>query len=420
MFTSADATTSPSGAAVPVGFTLFDVNAVANDEITEAIILGSVTDRQDNLWPMDSSQPSPTDLKAVYNQSDYSSVSRFFTTSIPFGTDTGILRAIALRLNSSLGCETVPYTDLPSSCYEDPSESSMPLARHAVRTCVLGDFTWTGGQDRRDISENYWFDFRVNDSTKASSTTTANGSPVQADEGPSFRHHCQQNTTIAYFEPPNYWNNHTVRDIIDISATDTHYQTGPNIPLQPPTLNSYTPIQGPLLTSISAIFGNKTSQTLVNPITTIVSNPLTCYQLSPPFTSLLPFLATTLNISTALPSTSPCGDATLSSYLSHWLQAFSNPDTLTAALTIADIYTSRAMLAPSSSASTAANSSYQSTTPNSAKIFASPGLQIQKVQIPFPAMVLISVLMLIQLVGLWGLAVYASCYRVEMGEVDGG
>ncbi len=416
MFTSADATASPSGAAIPVGSTLFDINSVSNNEIIEETISGSVTDRQDNLWPMDSSQPSPTDLEALYNQSDDSSVPRFFITSIPVGTDTGILRAIALRLNSSLSCENVLYTDLPSNCEEDPSESSIPLANHTVRTCVSSEeYELLVGQDRLDISEDYWFDFQANDGTKASSKASTNGSPAQADQGPNSFHHCQQNTTLAYFEPPNYWNNHTVRDIINISATNTHYQTGPNTRLQPPILNSNMSTPSPLLTSILAMFGDDTFQTFSN-ATTIVSSPLTCSQLYPPFTSLLPYFATILNISTAIPPPSHCEDDTLSTYL---LQAFSNPEILAAALRITNFYTSQAMLDPSSSASTTTDSSYQNSTPNSAEIFASPGLEIQKMHVPLPAMVLISVLMLIQLAGLWGLAVYTSYYCIEMGGVDG-
>ncbi len=412
VFTSADATASPSGAAIPVGSTLFNISSVADDEISEAIIPGSVNDLQDNLWPMDSSQPFPTDLKALYNQSNNTSVPRFFTTSIPVGTDTGILRAIAPRLNSSLSCETVLYKDLPFSCYEDPSESPIPLAKRAVRVCVTGKFNSSAG---RDISEDYWFNVQVNDSTKASSAASANDYPVQMDQGQNFSQHCQQNTTLAYFEPPNHWNNHTTRDIIEISATDTQYQTGPNFPLHPPTFNAHFPTPGPLLISIFALFGNTT---LINTATTTDSNPLTCFQLYRPSTSVISSLATVLNISSPMPPQFHCTDATLSAYLSSWLQAFSNPDTLTAALTITNFYISKAMLDPSSSASTIPDSSYQNPTPNSAIIFASLGLEIQKIHIPFPAMVLISVLMLIQLVGLWGLAVYARYYRMEMGEGD--
>ena len=405
VFTSADATASPSGAAFPVGSTLFNISSVANNAVGKATIPGDVYDLQDNLWPMDSSQPFPTDFKALYNQSNNTSVPRFFTTSIPVGTDTGILRAIAPRLSSSLSCETVLYSELLSSCYEDPSESSIPLAKYAVRICVFGNFSAS--------SEDYWFNVHVNDTTEASSADSASESPVHLDQGHNFSQHCQQNTTLAYFEPPNYWNNHTIRDIIDISATDKQYRTGPN---QPPTLNSQMPIPGPLLTSIFAIFGN---DTLNNAATTMDSKPLTCSELRLPFTSVLTSLAAILDISTAIPPQSLCTNATLSAYLNKWLQAFSNPDVLTAALTITNFYVSQAMLDPSSSASPTTGYSYQNTTSNSATIFASLGLEIQKVQIPFLVMVLISVLMLIQLVGLWGLAVYASCCYTEVRERGG-
>ena len=417
-FTSADATALPSGTASPIGSTLFDLDSVANNKISEVTISGGVNDLQGNLWPTDSSQPFLTDLKALYNQSYNSSVPRFFTTSLPVGTDTGILRAIALRLNSSLSCEAVLDTDWPSNCYEDSSQSSIHLAEHTVRICVSGDFNASSGEDRRDISENYWFNFQVVNDTNASSRASANGSSVQADRGYNFGHHCQQNTTLAYFELPNYWNNHTVQDIINVSAIKTQYQAAPNIPAQPPTLNSNMPTPGFLLTSLFALFGNNTFQPLINAPTTMVSNPLTCAQLRPPFTSLLPYLATILNISTPIPSPAQCTDAVLSNYLHKWLQAFSNPDTLAPALTITNLYISQAMLDPSSAASTTTNSSNQNPTPHSATIFASRGLEIQKLHIPLPAMVLISVLMLIQLVGLWGLAIYASCYGAERGEGD--
>ena len=404
VFTSADATASPSGAAIPVGSTLFNISSFANTEMNEAAIPRSVDDLRNNLWPIDSSQPFPTNLKALYSQRNNTSVARFFTTSIPVRTDTGILRAIVPRLNSSLSCETVLYSDLPSSCYEDSSERPIPLAKHSVRTCVIDNFTLPMSQHGQNISEDYWFNIQVNES------------PVQMDQGQKFSQHCQQNTTLAYFEPPNYWNNHTIQDIIDISATDTQYQTGPNIPHQPPTLNSSMPTPGPLLASIFAIFG---SDILINGATTMDSNPLNCSQLRLPSTSVLSSLATILNISTPLPSQTHCTDKILSAYLSKWLQAFSNPDTLTPALTITNLYISQAMLDPSSYTSTTTDSSSENPTPNSTTIFASPGLEIQKMHIPFPAMVLISVLMLIQLGGLWGLAVSASYYRTETGEADG-
>lgn len=417
-FTSADATASPSGAAFPVGSTLFDLDFVANNEISEATMSGSVNDLQGNLWPMDSSQPLPTDLKALYNPSHKSSVPRFFTTSIPVGTDTGILRAIALRLNSSLSCEAVLDTDLPSNCYEGPAKNSTDLAERTVRICVSGDFNATAGEYRQDIFEDFSFNFQVINDMKASSVASANGSPVQADQAYNFSHHCQQNTTLAYFELPNYWNNHTVQDIIDVSATETKYQTGPDITTQLPTLNPHMPTPGLLLTSIFALFGNDTFQPLINAPMTMVSNPLTCAQLRPPFTSLLPYLVTLLNISVPIPSPSQCINATLSNHLHKWLQAFSNPDTLTAALTITNLYISQAMLDPSSSTSRTTSSSNQNATHRSTTIFASRGLEIQKLHISFPAMVLISVLMLIQLVGLWVLAVYASYYSTEMGDRD--
>ena len=415
-FTSADATASPSGAAFPVGSTLFDLDFVTNDEISEAIISGSGNDLRGNLWPIDSSQPFLTDLKALHNQSHKSSIPRFFTTSIPVGTDTGILRAIALRLNSSLSCEAVLHTDFPSNCYEGPAKNSTYLAEHTVRICVSGDVESPTGEYRRDILEDYWFNFQAINDTTASSVATANRYPVQADQAYNFNHHCQQNTTLAYFELPNYWNNHTVQDIINVTATGMKYQTGPNIPTQLPTLNSSMPTPGFLLTSIFALFGKNTFQPLINAPTTMVSDPLTCSQLHPPFTTLLPYLATVLNITAPPPLPSQCTDTTLSNHLHKWLQAFSNPDTLTAALTITNLYISQAMLDPSSSTSrTTSSSSNQNATPHSATIFASRGLEIQKLQIALPAMVLISVLMLIQLVGLWVLAVYASCYGAEMG-----
>ena len=64
-------------------------------------------------------------------------------------------------------------------------------------------------------------------------------------------------------------------------------------------------------------------------------------------------------------------------------------------------------------------SSHSATANDNATVFTSPGLEIQKVHIPFTAMVIISVLMLFQLGGLWGLAIYASCYGTEMVEGDG-
>lgn len=74
----------------------------------------------------------------------------------------------------------------------------------------------------------------------------------------NFTYHCISNSTLAYFEPPNYWNNHQVQDVVDLGAKDTHHLTGSNTEASQGNLTYHITSSGPFLASINAIFGKNT------------------------------------------------------------------------------------------------------------------------------------------------------------------
>ena len=112
-----------------------------------------------------------------------------------------------------------------------------------------------GSRDRQDLSEDLYLDL---------SQSSAN-----------ITYHCGINTTIGYFELPNYWNNHNAGELLSKWPNKSIYQDGfftqnsstdgAQNDLDKPVLGAHkkarrsaTSGQGPMMISALAIFGSGT------------------------------------------------------------------------------------------------------------------------------------------------------------------
>lgn len=391
-----------------------------------------------------------TDFQAFYSQpQEPSTIDRrtsftppaFFTSSIPVGTDTGILQALALRLNSSLKCEEIQHSNFPASC-----DGTAPFARNysnadlsearadhyggpifTFRVCTPGNSGWVPGETRQEISEDLYMDLQFSRSPAEHNFYNAKIDTVASTIN-NFSYHCTTNSMLAVFEAPNYWNGHQVQDVIDLGPKNAKHPTGPNTLSKPEIPRDPLTSPGPFLTSILAIFGNYTFfDDVVKANDTHDTNLDICHALRMPLTGLCTGTAgmcTPYNTSflgnTLLDCVTPGGDdpsnpntdhqhpnGTLAFYLFLFLQKFNSLNSTIAALTLTNFYSSRAILDPSQALDghTWVSSSFE---PVGQIVYASPGLQIQKVHVPLAGLIIISVLIILQLVGLFSLALYAS------------
>ena len=410
------------------------------DSVTSALVEGKLSDKQPYLWlsGVDSMNITSIATNLAQNHTAFERLPAIlFTATFPVGTDTGVIRQLALRLNSSITCEIVDHSAFPSSCpgpnpfdqtYSNigNDSGSTPLVSSATNTpkfrtriCAPGDMTassWQGVGYRQDVFEEVWLDVQY--------------TPALDPTGSNFTQHCYGNTTLGYFELPNYWNGHTAGDLFD-----EYPANGPNVSYY--DIDEVLPenglpdklspgIKGSLLTSVNAIFGNNTFFNTVASYSTqsTPDDPL-CRQLRQPFTGLYD---DDVSPDASSPPT-PIGDiwwnqtsqsspgldcdagsdanvhGIFLSALFQWLPNFRDPIKATAALTLANYYSKNAILnfVPDYSAF---------------PLSSDAGLDTQKFVIPLPAMIIITILLAIQLAGLALLAHYASRHPTWTESLD--
>lgn len=130
---------------------------------------------------------------------------RYFVSSIKNGSNTGILREHAMRLNSSIDCEITPSSAFPQVCPGDQpfvTNFSAPET-FDIRICVpgaSGSTPWNLTRDRQDLSEELWIDFGIHNSFMLASYTDSFHNAV------SSTLHCTVRSTRGYFEVNNDWN----------------------------------------------------------------------------------------------------------------------------------------------------------------------------------------------------------------------
>lgn len=140
--------------------------------------------------------------------------SAFFASSLLNGTSTGVLRQLAMRMNSSSTCENVAKSDYPSTCTgRRPFTSTFSLQALNIQICAPGEYDttpWTLSRDRQDISEELWIDLSINEDELG---------PVGVFNGwygtSNFTLHCTADTTRGYFEIPNVRTGNTPGDLLE-------------------------------------------------------------------------------------------------------------------------------------------------------------------------------------------------------------
>ncbi|RAL00317.1 uncharacterized protein BO80DRAFT_425814 [Aspergillus ibericus CBS 121593] len=201
---------------------------------------------------------------------------KYFVSALQNGTNTGVLREHAIRLNSTSACVAVPASDFPQTCPGDrPFVTNLTAPGLLdIRICVPGMYgqtPWTRSRDRQDISEELWIDvvpqlweYEVYQS--------------------NFTLRCTTNSTRGYFEISNYRNgNHPgpllekwpsqevlAKDFNDYLGIDGDFaipsvvdnDTDSNLfVLGPAPVDPFNTVElyaaGPLMTSALALFGNQ-------------------------------------------------------------------------------------------------------------------------------------------------------------------
>lgn len=402
------------------------------DNIISSTISGKLSDKQPYLWSFDQGGLSITSVDAnITNPSSFDDIPKEqFLATFPVGTDTGVLRSLALRLNMSVSCALVPQSDFPSTCPGDyplsntfsniNTSTSAPFGdlnhpRYRARICAPGNMglsPWKDTPDRQDISEELWLDYQRTPSPGDGGVWGI------TDGGSNYTQHCYGNSTLGYFELPGYWNGHVAGPLFDKVPPN-----GPNLTYRngdPRELTAGLPIgpalpgqgvAGPFLTAIMAIFGPNTffNAAAVNSNHTSTTTQALCAQLRYPFTGLSFYSSPGGDFNIVwTPSYAPL-DCTTTTDLSDdpappllralmsWLPNFGNGNLTLAALTLATYATGNAILniGPSSDF-------------DAFHLSTSPGTSIQKPTITLAGIVVVSLLLAMQMIGLTLLAFYAS------------
>ncbi|KAF2826191.1 hypothetical protein CC86DRAFT_293228 [Ophiobolus disseminans] len=122
---------------------------------------------------------------------------RFFVAGLEANSTTGVLRQHLMRFNSSVRCSEIDRTSFPTTCPgEGPFSVSLKRANDTtLRVCVpgkIGIFPWTLSRNRQTITEELFLDMWDGD---ASGTLSSNN-----DRNISGTVRCETNTTRGYFE----------------------------------------------------------------------------------------------------------------------------------------------------------------------------------------------------------------------------
>ena len=393
---------------------------VLNSGLTESIIdttyLRSHDDIQNNIWISGSN----SGFQDKASNEPLSTIARrnWFISSFPAGTDTAILPQLALRINSSIGCQAIPTQSFPEVCpgpnpFEivySYAETAPTVKNHDTPSfdfsiCVPGDSEyspWGSGRDRQDISEEMYLSLY-----QAENIT---GQEI------SLTYHCVLNTTAGYFELPNYWDNHAAGNILADWPEDEIYQDDyfgifgaepqhekdrsvissrarPLLRTKSRTRRNFAAGQGPLIITALAIFGNGTFFNTLALANDTGSDALKiCNQLYFPFPSLFSPSSSTTD---PAPTCSPNGNGLLASALLEWLSVFMDSENLEQALTVTMFSVCNALVQPDWWR-------YVRT------VYASPGTDVLKPNMSPIVMIMITSLIALQVFTLLGLAIYAS------------
>ncbi|KAI4592006.1 hypothetical protein KJ359_011953 [Pestalotiopsis sp. 9143b] len=198
-----------------------------------------------------------------------------FFSELPYSTSTGLLSQFAPRANSTASREIIGKDDFPTDCGQNPNglyitysntsedaSSGNQTSSYSVEVCMPGDLTqpaWATNRSRQDCNEELYLRIRLE-----------NCSHYPSGEWSSK---ITLNTTVGYFELPNYANGELPGPLLD--DPDSHCgsscesqvtikenklkpraaatESGSAVNATSAVLSNYK--KGPLLTMAMALFG---------------------------------------------------------------------------------------------------------------------------------------------------------------------
>lgn len=182
--------------------------------VSSKIMSVSDMDVQPHMWSeqwvgfQDPRRAAKSTFNWYYDASIYGYTDKyaFFVSSLPNGTDTGVLRQLSMRINTTSGCTNVPQSNFPLQCSgRRPFTSNFSLLGMEVSICAPGaydEIPWTLSRDRQDISEDLWIDVSID-------------ADRESYMGGSFTLHCTANSTREYFEVPNIRTEHNPGPLLE-------------------------------------------------------------------------------------------------------------------------------------------------------------------------------------------------------------
>lgn len=196
-------------AALPRAFSLggFDPEPADIDRLPRDLVTARVASRlesesrtqtQLHLWKEGSDEEAATSIASLAPRG---SPNPFFVSAIPVGTNTGVLRQHAMRLDSTVRCSLVGMEEYPERCPGDqPLTGTLGNGDGTVKFCVpgaQGAAAWSLSRNSQTIQEHVflasWAGPNMGDSTAQSPRA-------------NFTARCDAETRRGYFELPNQHN----------------------------------------------------------------------------------------------------------------------------------------------------------------------------------------------------------------------
>lgn len=170
--------------------------------------VGTPTDAVPQLWDdggFNTDASTPGMIESLFLPGNESETN-WWLSVLPNATSTGVIRQHALRLNSTLTCNTLNKADLPlcpdsHSIHYGFQQNDASGTALTVDLCIpqeLDKSPWQLVRSAQDISESVYID-----------VTTSAGANAS-----SFASNCTSETTMGYFELPNLKNGNRPQPLI--------------------------------------------------------------------------------------------------------------------------------------------------------------------------------------------------------------
>ncbi|KAL8375652.1 hypothetical protein RB595_006979 [Gaeumannomyces hyphopodioides] len=170
---------------------------LATARVASRLASESRTQTQLHLWKEGSQEAA----SSIADLTSRGSVSPFFVSAIPAGTNTGVVRQHAMRLDSKVKCSLVEVGEYPENCPGDqPLVGALGNGDGTVKFCVpgaQGAAAWSLSRNSQKIQEHIFLASWAGPNTGESTTQSPRA---------NFTARCDAETTRGYFELPNQHN----------------------------------------------------------------------------------------------------------------------------------------------------------------------------------------------------------------------